>query len=121
MTYKQRIKYRFEQDVTIQCDLRILGETRCKEKIDKILLDKDKEIKCLKNHSQILLMEVKKLKCKDISILKVDKETSMDASESRNFSKVETANKETSMELIVANNQSAIIDEVFINERASKK
>jgi hypothetical protein len=39
-------------------------------------------------------MEVKKLKCKDISILKVDKETSMDASESWNVLEVETARKE---------------------------
>jgi hypothetical protein len=69
----------------------------------------------------------------DISILKVDKETSMDVSESRKFLEVETVDKETltnpiesrkflevdtidketSMELIETNNQSVIIDEAL--------
>jgi hypothetical protein len=82
----------------------------------------------LKNHSQILLMEIKKLKHKDISILKVDKETSMDVSKSRKFLVVETidtkiltyliesrkfleldaANNDTSMELIEIDNQNVI-------------
>lgn len=54
-------------------------------KISKILSYKDKEINCLKNHSHILR---KKLKLNDISIMKVDKETTMDASETRKFWKL---------------------------------
>jgi len=48
--------------------------------MDKILPDKDKEINRFKNHNQTLLMEVKKIKHEDISILKVDKEAFIDAS-----------------------------------------
>jgi hypothetical protein len=66
-----------------------------RENLIKSCLDKDQEINHLKNHSQMILMEVKKLKHKDISILKVDKETSMHASESNKFLEVETADKET--------------------------
>jgi hypothetical protein len=63
--------------------------------MDKILSDKEKEINCLKNHSQILLTEVKKLNCNNISILKVDKETSMYVRESSNTLEFEMEDKLT--------------------------
>jgi hypothetical protein len=74
-----------QQDVAIQYDRESQEKQDAKRKINKILSDKDKKINCLKKHSQILLTEVKKLRHKDISILKVDKGTSIYASESRNF------------------------------------
>jgi hypothetical protein len=88
------------------------------------LSNKDNKIDCFKNHSKILLTKVKKLKCKDISILNVDKDISMDmmelwkflevktthketltqSIESRKILEVETTNKETLMELIETKN-----------------
>ena len=66
----------------------------------KLFSDKEKEINHLKNHNQILLKEVKQLKRKVKSILKVDKETSMDAIESRNSLKFEMKDRDTFIDSI---------------------
>ena len=56
--------------------------------IDKILLDKDKEINRLKNHGQIMLTEIKKLKCKDIQNFKFNKVTLTDLVQSQSSQKL---------------------------------
>ena len=62
-----------------QCDQESQDNKETKEATFNIFSDKEKEVNHLKNQNQILLKEVKQLKCKVKSILKVDKETSMEA------------------------------------------
>ena len=92
------------QDVVIQCDRGYQKKQDQKKKIDKILSNKDKEINHLKNHIQVLLKKIKKLKRKDIKISKVDKATQTDPVESKKFSKAAFSNNGTSIEGIKTQN-----------------
>jgi hypothetical protein len=58
------------------------------QKYGNFLLEKDKEISCLRKQCQCLLNEVKQLKRKDISIPKFDKETLTNLVESTVVAKV---------------------------------
>ena len=65
----------------------------------------------MKSHIQIMLLEGEKIEGKDISTLKVDKATSMDVIQSRNFSEFDVVDKETVTKLIENYNKSVIPNE----------
>ena len=105
------------RDVTIQCNRESQEKKDVSKNCEKILSHKDKEISRLKNHNRTLLTEIKKLKRKDISNLKMGEETITDPLVSKKSLAVESVDKRASTKgLDMTQNQSDITREVSIRK-----